>query len=247
MSDVNTLFNFETHAISHPGKVRKINEDACINSDHVGLWAVADGMGGHSAGDVASHKVVTGLNNVKPASTFRDFVNSVEDQFLKSNAELREYSNHELNNRTIGSTVAALLIFQEYCAYMWAGDSRIYRLREGELKQLTRDHSQVEDMVEQGLLAREEADGHPDSNVITRAIGADDRLYIDMNVDEVKIGDTYLICSDGLSKHVKFDEIAQTLGQGTAIDICTQLINITLERGATDNVTVSVVKVQSKQ
>jgi len=240
------LFDFETHALSHPGKVRKVNEDACISRDNIGLWAVADGMGGHSAGDVASHNVVTALNQVSPATSLRDFVDDVETQLLKSNAELINISVDELNHRTIGSTVSTLLIYENFCAFMWVGDSRIYRARDGKLKQLGRDHSQVEELIQQGLLERDQAESHPDANIITRAIGADENLYIDINVDNVMTGDVFLLCSDGLSKHLRFDEIEHLLSQGSAMEICTQLINLTLDRGATDNVTVSVVKVLNK-
>lgn len=240
------LFNFETHAISHPGKVRKVNEDACISRDNIGLWAVADGMGGHSAGDVASHHVVTALDNVSPPTSLREFVDDVETQLLKCNADLIQISINELNHRTVGSTVSTLLIYENFCAYMWVGDSRIYRLRNGELEQLGRDHSQVEELIQQGLLKRDEAESHPDANIITRAIGADENLFVDINVDNVLVGDTYLLCSDGLSKHLNFKEIEHLLSHDNAMEICTQLINFTLDRGATDNVTVSIVKVQKK-
>ncbi|MCW9013764.1 MAG: protein phosphatase 2C domain-containing protein, partial [Gammaproteobacteria bacterium] len=162
------------------------------------------------------------------------------------NAELRTIAISEMNNNTIGSTLASVLIYQKFCAYMWVGDSRIYRLRSNNLIQLSRDHSQVEELIDQGLLLRENAESHPDANVITRAIGADDSLYVDINVDEVKIDDTFLICSDGLSKHVNANEIEGILSHGSAIDMCTRLIKLTLERGATDNVTVSIIKVLAK-
>ncbi|MFC1750628.1 PP2C family protein-serine/threonine phosphatase [Pseudomonadota bacterium] len=246
MNDVN-LFDFETHAITHPGKVRKMNEDACISRDNIGLWAVADGMGGHHAGDVASTNVVTALNEVSPPTSLRSYVDDVENQLLKCNANLRAMSTNELNNRTIGSTVASLIIYQDFCAYLWAGDSRLYRLRRGALTQLGRDHSQVEELVVQGVIKREDAESHPDANIITRAIGADDNLVVDVNVDKVEIGDTYLLCSDGLSKHVGFKEIKALLLEGSSMDICSKLINITLERGATDNVTVTVIKVKPKE
>ena len=239
-------FNFESHAITHPGRVRKINEDACISRDNIGLWAVADGMGGHSAGDVASQNVVMALNLVSPPASLSGFVDDVESQLFKCNATLKAISANELNNRTIGSTLASLLIYQNYCAYMWVGDSRVYRLRAGKLNQLSRDHSQVEEMIEQGLLLRENAETHPDANIITRAIGANDSLYVDINVDEVNDGDIFLLCSDGLSKHMTFKELETVLSHGSVIDICSQLINITLDRGATDNVTASVIKVQQK-
>ena len=240
------LFKFEAHAITHPGNVRTINEDACISRDNIGLWAVADGMGGHSAGDLASHKVVTALNQVQAPTSLRSFVDDVENQLINCNSELRTIAISEMDNNTVGSTLASLLIYQNYCAYMWVGDSRIYRLRSNSLNQLSRDHSQVEELIEQGVLLRENAESHPDANVITRAIGADEDLYVDINVDEVKIDDTFLICSDGLSKHVSPKEIELVLSKGSAIEMCTKLIQLTLERGATDNVTVSIIKILTK-
>ena len=239
-------FVFDCHAITHPGKKRKINEDACISRDNILLWAVADGMGGHSAGDVASHNVVTSLNQVTPPSSLHAFVDDIETQLIDCSKKLRELSINELDNRTVGSTVALLLIYENYCAYMWVGDSRIYRLRSGKLCQLGRDHSRVEELITAGLLLRENAEEHPEANVITRAIGAGDELFIDINIDEVLDNDTYLICSDGLNKHITFHGIESEMAQGSAIDICTRLINSTLEAGAEDNVTVSVIKVRKK-
>ena len=239
-------FNFDSHSITHPGKIRKINEDACISRNDILLWAVADGMGGHSAGDVASQNVVTALNLVGKPNSLPEFVDDIETQLLLCHTKLKEISVNELNNRTIGSTLALLAIYQNYCVYMWVGDSRIYRLRKGELQQLGRDHSRVEELISRGELLRENAEDHPDANVITRAIGAVESLYIDLNVDEVLLDDTYLICSDGLSKHMSFTEIEKALSEGSAIDICTQMLHSTLEAGATDNVTISVINVHTK-
>ncbi|MCW9013789.1 MAG: serine/threonine-protein phosphatase, partial [Gammaproteobacteria bacterium] len=111
-----SLFKFETHAITHPGNVRTINEDACISRDNIGLWAVADGMGGHSAGDLASHKVVTALNQVQSPTSLHAFVDDVENQLINCNAELRTIAISEMNNNTIGSTLASVLIYQKFCA-----------------------------------------------------------------------------------------------------------------------------------
>lgn len=241
------LFNFETHAVTHPGKKRKINEDACISLDAICLWAVADGMGGHSAGDVASQNLVNALQAVRAPSSLSEFVNDVESQVINCNAQLQHISATELDNRIIGSTLASILIYQGVCVYLWVGDSRVYRQREGRLVQLSKDHSQVEELIEQGLVLREDAEAHPDANIITRAVGVEPSLFVDLNVDEVQVGDTYLLCSDGLSKHVEFHEIEKELAEGgAAVDMCDRLIGLTLERGATDNVTVSVINVQDK-
>jgi Serine/threonine protein phosphatase len=136
-----------------------------------------------------------------------------------------------------------MLAFGRYCVYMWAGDSRLYRSRNGELRRMTTDHSQVELYVEKGLITREEAVSHPHGNMITRAVGATDELFLDMDIQEMSSKDRYLLCTDGLTKHISDLEIEDLLGNGTNQDACKTLIDLTLERGAIDNVTAIVVDI----
>ena len=228
--------------LTHEGKVRKLNEDAFLIRDDIGLWAVADGMGGHDAGDLASTSIVNALNSTLEPTSLSDFVSTVDDKLCVINNDLRTLSREQHDNRTIGSTVVILLAYENYCGLLWAGDSRVYRLRSGQLTQLTRDHSQVEEMVELGLLNREEAESHPEANIITRAVGATDQLFIEVDVDEVEPDDIYLLCSDGLYKHLSSRDIEIIL-QGSDINKnCQDLIDLTLERGAKDNVSVVLVK-----
>ena len=138
----------------------------------------------------------------------------------------------------------AMVAHNRHCALLWAGDSRAYRSRKGTLVQLTKDHSQVEEMIDRGILQREDAESHPASNIITRAVGATDRLYIDIDIDEVQSGDTFLLCSDGLYKHVSDKEIADKLTAPSVSDICQSLVNLTLERGVIDNVIVVVIRAE---
>jgi serine/threonine protein phosphatase PrpC len=137
----------------------------------------------------------------------------------------------------------ALLLHGRHCVYLWAGDSRAYLLRNGVLEQLTTDHSQVELYVKLGLISREEASTHPSSNMVTRAIGADDQLCLDLDMLEAYAGDRYLLCSDGLHKHLSNNDIAQVLVSGSTANVARALIDMTLARGATDNVTVAVIDV----
>jgi len=235
---------WSSHAISHTGKVRKLNEDAYIERPDIGLWAVADGMGGHAAGDVASQTVVEALARVGPPQTLRTAVDDVEDQLLAANARLRELARGYDDDRTIGSTVVSLLAYGQHCIVMWVGDSRAYLHRQGVLSQLTRDHSQVGELVRQGVILEEDAEAHPSANVITRAIGAADELFMDIDAEGVQPSDTLLLCSDGLYRHVTDAEIGEHLAQQDPETICQQLVALTLERGAQDNVTLLVMRVQ---
>ena len=174
-----------------------------------------------------------------PLSTL---VDTIEDKIIQANNELVKLANEHNDNRTIGSTVVTLIAANSHCALLWAGDSRAYRCRNNETVQLTRDHSQVEEMVQQGLLLREEAESHPASNVITRAVGASEKIFIDVDIVETKPGDTYLLCSDGLNKHVSDSEINQFLQNPDIDDIPGKLVETTLSRGAIDNVTVVIAR-----
>lgn len=235
--------HWSSAALTHVGHVRQINEDAFLDKPETGMWAVADGMGGHHAGDVASASIIRALSDLNPTDRLSQCVNDVEDRLISVNTRLREMAAEHSDNRTIGSTVIALVAFGNHCALMWAGDSRAYRFRDNNVCQITRDHSQVEEMVERGLLQPEDAESHPASNVITRAVGAAEVLYVDVDLYEMQKDDIFLLCSDGLYKHINIDEIETLLKSGKSMQECARsLIDVTLERGATDNVTVVLVK-----
>lgn len=227
---------------THVGMVREINEDSIISLPEIQLWAVADGMGGYEAGNVASNMIVKSLASVTGKSSLNDFVDTVEDSLIDVNHRILEYADIMLDGRTLGSTVVSLLIKGHVGVCLWAGDSRLYRYRNNELIQLSRDHSQVEELVQQGFLTPEEAETHPDSNVITRAIGAHADIYIDVNVFSVQLGDTFLLCSDGLYNMVSREQIAQTLASSSTEEAVTSLIQQSLDNGANDNVSVIVIK-----
>jgi serine/threonine protein phosphatase PrpC len=179
---------------------------------------------------------------VEPADTLSTYVDRLEDALLSVNSRLVTMSAQ--TQQTSGSTVVAMLTFRNLCLVMWAGDSRCYRLRNGELQQLTSDHSHIEMYVEQGLITRDEAAMHPAGNLITRAVGAAPELCLEMDVTEMADGDRYLLTSDGLDKHLLQQEIAQALTGGTPEEVAQRLIDMTLARGATDNVSVAVVDVR---
>lgn len=224
---------------SDVGKRRKLNEDSGLDRPESRLWAVADGMGGHSAGDLASQMIVNSLTKVKANSSLSEHVDFVEHSILGVNNRLYELSRAQ--NQTSGSTVVVMLGGDHHCVFLWAGDSRLYRVRDGRLSQLTTDHTQVEHYVEQGLISRESAADHPSGNMVTRAVGASAALFLDIDIATVIPGDRFILCSDGLDKHVRYVEIEAAMQHGEPQEIADKLIDLTLARGAGDNVTVCAV------
>ncbi len=236
--------SWSSYGISDVGKVRKHNEDSMLDNPSIGLWVVADGMGGHEAGDVASQMIVSSLGKIHEGITLDRYIDDIEDRLLKVNERLIAKARESEKNVTIGSTVVGMLAYDKFCTFFWAGDSRLYRLRDRSLRQLTTDHSQVEIYVEQGLISRQEAATHPHGNMITRAVGAAEDLYIDFDIQEMQAGDRYMLCSDGLTKHLEDTEFEEMLSEGSAEEACKELIALTLERGAGDNVTTIVIDVE---
>ncbi|HWE47073.1 MAG TPA: protein phosphatase 2C domain-containing protein [Caulobacteraceae bacterium] len=227
-------------ARTHVGCKRKVNEDAVLDRPDLGLWAVADGMGGHKAGDVASAMIVERLGSASLNGDLPDRIEEVRRRLHDANSRLIELRTDEQS--TIGSTVVVLAVERSAFACLWAGDSRAYRLRGGELTQITRDHSLVQDLVDVGELRPEDARGHPNANVITRAVGASRPLEIDLVAGEVHSGDVFLLASDGLTKVVDDRELATHL-RAPEPNVCADhLLAMTLERGAPDNVSLIVLR-----
>lgn len=224
------------------GMVRAINEDSILSLPEVQLWAVADGMGGYEAGNVASDMIVKALESITKKATLNDMVVCVEESLLDVNRRILEYADIMLDGRTLGSTVVTLVIQDHIGICLWAGDSRLYRYRNNQLEQISRDHSQVEELLQQGFISPEEAEAHPDSNVITRAIGANAELYIDVDAFTVQLGDTFLLCSDGLYNMVSNDEIINSIAHLSINEAVESLIQKALDGGANDNVSVILVK-----
>lgn len=235
----------QSSGLTDRGLVRRVNEDAFLDLPKQGLWVVADGMGGHDAGDVASRMIVETLRSTPLDGPLAQRLDRLEDAVEQVNQHLLSRSYHDDGRKhIIGSTIAILIAESNHLgAILWAGDSRIYRLREGELTQLSTDHSQVESYVRQGIITREQARSHPERNVITRAVGSQDELYLEADLCELNSGDRYLLCSDGLTRHLEDSEIARLLAEGEPKSVCRRLIDLTLERGAKDNVTVVVVAI----
>jgi serine/threonine protein phosphatase PrpC len=242
MNDIGAApITFETGSITHVGRVRSANEDNLVLRPEIGVWAVADGMGGHENGALASATVVAALEGIGAASSAPDLLARLEDGVLKANAELRRQIDAR-GGAPMGSTLAVLLVHQRHFACVWSGDSRIYLVRDSRITQISRDHTEVQDMVDKGLLSPEEAQRSPRRHVITRAIGVHDLPELDLENGVIEGGDIFVLCSDGLTEHVGDDEILQAAGNPGPQAACDALLALTLERGARDNVTVVIVR-----
>jgi protein phosphatase/serine/threonine-protein phosphatase Stp1 len=234
------MITLTSFAATDPGTVRGHNEDAYVNAPASGLFAVADGAGGHAAGEVASGMLSEALAHV-PASLGPDeTLAHIRLAVLAVHASLQAEAVRR-GDSMIASTLVILLIRGGHFAALWAGDSRLYLWRHGILSQVTRDHSLVQMLVDEGAISAAEAEGHPQANVITRAIGApEDTGELDKTIGAVEAGDIFLLCSDGLNKAVQDSEIASLLVRD---DPATALISAALARNARDNVTALVVRV----
>ncbi len=244
MSEQSTL-DWISSACTDVGAVRELNEDAYLERPDLGLWLVADGMGGHFAGDVASHMVVSAMDILEPPRSLSKFVEEVERQLVETNTRLREYAERE-ETHTIGSTVVALLTHGEHAVCLWAGDSRMYRYRDGKLEQISQDHALVEELVERGVLTPEQAVDHPHGNLVTRAVGAADRLFLDVEIIPIQAGDLFILCSDGLEKEIVEEEMSVMVEAGDARQLSHALLARALAVGAHDNVTVITVAIHGQ-
>ena len=228
---------------SHAGRVRKVNEDACLDQPERALWAVADGMGGHSLGEFASRLAVKTLIDLPVADSLTHFVALAREQLQDANRSLRaEAARRDVP--VIGTTIAALLGSGRRCACLWAGDSRVYRYRAGRLEQLTRDHSQIEALRSHLVVDRDDTLERPPSHVITRALGGADALELEGLTIDVIDGDVFLLCSDGLSNEVNERDIERALLPGNCRQASTALVELALQRGGHDNITAVVVRAE---
>ncbi len=230
---------FQSWANSHPGAVRSHNEDAFVDRSDIGLWAVADGAGGHDAGEVASGRLKEVLDSIPSGLSASELLAQVRLRVAEVHQELRDEAERRGPRSMIASTLVVLLARDGHFACVWAGDSRVYLLRDGTLVQVTRDHSLVQELVDAGSITADEADGHPRANVITRAVGAAESLELDKVSNRLAAGDRFLLCSDGLSKTLSDAELAALLADPIPAD---RLVDEALARRATDNITVVAVE-----
>lgn len=226
------------------GKVRSHNEDAILMRDDVGLWVVADGLGGHSAGDYASTMIVERLGALPRTGSVFDFIESIEDALVQVNADLLQTAAAR-GVDLIGSTVVVLVHDRDFMLCGWVGDSRAYCFEDGRLHQITRDHVHGgEDEITQfGNQAA--APPQAGSGVLTRAVGAEERLFIDWVVAGNRPGLEFVLCTDGINKEMTDAELdAECRRDRPPQDRIDTLFDIALGRAARDNVSAVVVRLQ---
>jgi serine/threonine protein phosphatase PrpC len=241
-----TASAFETGAVSHVGRIRSANEDNLVVRPEFGIWAVADGMGGHENGALASATVAAAIESIGKTQSAPDLLARLENGVLDANATLRRHIA-EGNGAAMGSTLAVLLVHERHFACVWCGDSRIYLIRAGQILQISRDHTEVQELVERGVMTAAEARLSPRRHVITRAIGVHDVPELDLDSGEIEDGDVFVLCSDGLTEHVRgrAEILRAAVSRRRAGRPATRLLATDPASAArADNVTVIVVRYQ---
>ena len=233
--------HYRSAARTHVGAVRERNEDAVLDRPEIGLWAVADGAGGHQRGDYASRRIITALSEVASPPSVAWLIDDVKMRLGRVNQELRAKAADIGPRAMICSTVVAVLIADARSCCLWAGDSRCYLLRAGGLRQISHDHSYVQNLVDRGEIVPEAAADHPLANVVTNLLGAEDRLALEERWDRLVPGDILLLCSDGLCRALPDPDIAAILRDHRVEAAADRLIENAVLRRAKDNVSVVVI------
>lgn len=233
-------FRLDWLARTDRGSVRDHNEDTFAAVPEMRVWLVADGMGGHEAGDWASRQIAEAFAELPDSESLQALLTASAEAIHRANASI--FARATEQGCQIGSTVVALAVADGQFGVLWAGDSRAYLLRADQLYQLTRDHTQVQAMVDRGILAPEDAASHPMSHVLAKAVGVEAELELEGFTDEVEPGDIFLLCSDGLHGVLDDAEILRILREERFHDAADRLIERCLEIGAKDNVTVILVQ-----
>lgn len=226
---------FMSAAFSHAGSVREQNEDAYLDLPEKGLWAVADGMGGHLAGGLASSMVVNALASVQPHSSAFAFCERVRMALSETNDRLRAKAI-ELLTDVVGATVAAFLVHGRHYACIWAGDCRVYRLRDGMLTLLTRDHTIAQQMTDAGLSGNADEAHH-----VTRAVGAYRVLELETASGQILPGDRFLLCSDGATV-LDLNALGEVMRDADVRNVPFLAMKRALDGVARDNVTFVAIE-----
>ena len=242
-ANASLAYSWRSAARTDTGKVRARNEDAFLDLPEQGLWVVADGMGGHQNGALASRLIVEHLAELPDGSMAERLVNlrrCLHDLNRRLGQELTVTADRP--DPVIGSTVVALLMEADRAACVWAGDSRCYLWRRGRLYQLSRDHSLLQQLIDEQRLSLQEAARHPDAHALTRAIGASDHLTLDILEFDVYPGDTLLLCSDGLYQSLSPYHLGAALNAPSTGLALQRLFEEAMEGPCRDNLSAVVVR-----
>lgn len=227
---------------THIGKVRSSNQDALLLQDGVhGLYGVADGMGGHRGGDVASQMAVVMLGHVLEGKAPSEACLRAGIEEVNQMIFTEQLHNRELSG--MGTTLTVLWEDSDRLLLGHVGDSRAYHIRSGKIRQVSQDHSMVADLVRDGVLTEEQARVHPYRNIITRALGTADTIEVDVLEMERRAGDKFLLCSDGLSEYVRPEEMLEILTKTPTEDAAEEMLQMALDGGGRDNITLLIAEV----
>lgn len=229
-------------ALTHVGLVRRVNEDSILALPDQAIWLVADGMGGHAAGDYASQTVVESVAAMPPDLPPAERMQALRAALEAAHTEIAGESARR-GGATVGAAVVALILANGHFAAFWAGDSRLYRMRDGQIEMLTSDHSLVGEFVRAGQMTWDEAEQHPQSNAITRAIGVGDVSGLEKIRGDTLPGDRFLLCSDGLNKYAGFEVLRHAMSGAPIETVADKLLKLALDGGGADNVSIIVVDV----
>lgn len=247
MSQDGKNFSFTASELSDVGQVRKVNEDSVLVNPQSQAWMVADGMGGHEGGDFASQTIVAHMASLGVPASAEDLVQRFKDRLTAANSQITQRAE-ELGRGSIGSTIAALLAFNGRFICFWSGDSRVYRLRDRQLRRVSKDHTEVQALLDAGSITPEEAENWPRKNVITHAIGVTKEPIFDVIEGMLADEDLFLICSDGFTEYFNDIEIESALNTPdvTLDDLCAFFVKTAVDRGGKDNVSVVLVRAKSE-
>ncbi|MFN4149197.1 MAG: Stp1/IreP family PP2C-type Ser/Thr phosphatase [Rhodocyclaceae bacterium] len=248
----------EMVALSDPGRLRNNNEDAVFADARLGLAVLADGMGGHNAGEVASQMAITAIGSelahafetIPPHQPTQQGVSRAQEALIdviqRTNAAIHLAAQQNPRYAGMGATLVAVQFFDDRLAVAHVGDSRLYRLRANDLVCLTRDHSLLQEQLDKGMISPEQARYAPNRNLVTRALGVEAKVKVDAAEHTVQPGDVYLLCSDGLNDMVDDHEIAAVVKEFSAdLQFCAaQLVRIANQHGGRDNVSVILAKIK---
>lgn len=241
-----------SHGITDVGKKRTRNEDCLLVSDELGLYIVADGMGGHCGGEFASRLAVSTIDeviqslNTDPEATIISGVNSEETDhgdrlryaIEVASQKIYDQGLYDQQLKGMGTTTAAMIISNGVANIANVGDSRVYHIRDSKMSQVTKDHSLISEQVRAGIISEVDAKKHKLKNIITRSVGYQEEVEIDIFKVPLQDGDRLVICSDGLTNMVDDENICRTAEKGDVKDACRKLIGLANERGGEDNITV---------
>lgn len=238
---IDKAYGWKSCCITDKGQVRKVNEDSVMVHDSQAHWVVADGMGGHQAGDLASSMIANNLQPLEQTANLPDFIDKIEDTLIGVNENL--FTLAESRSTVIGSTVVGAALHQGHLVLYWVGDSRGYLFRNQRLVQLTTDHTLVQEMVDAGDISAEEAHLHPKKNVITRAVGSHAFLAIDFLITPIEENDIILLCSDGIEKELDDEALQQLFRNALNIEtLGDDILSNVLARGGRDNVSFIIIE-----